>query len=623
MKKKILVVDNSLVILKFMTRLLEMEGHQVKTAEDGLSAIDILMTYIPDVMFIDLVMPNINGEQLCRIIRNMPLLKNTYAVILSATIAEKSWDFTELGANAFIAKGPFNQMSKHVLAAIEQSDHDIPMGDPKEVMGPNNVYKREITKELISAEKHLETILSNISDGIIELASQGRIIFTNPAAVSIMGLSEEALLGIKFTELINEGDRKRIEDSLIKIDEGSQKVDLDAPMLLNNKQILLSILAIKKDAGSSVILLINDITERKLAEEVLRESEEKYRSMMEAMSDSVCICSSDFRIAYMNPSMIQMIGHDATGELCHKAIHEKDEQCPWCLYDKVQQGESSEVEIVSPKNNRPYSVTNSPIFHEDGSVSKMTIYRDITETKQLQDKLFRSERLSATGQLAATIAHEINSPLQGITSLLNSIRRTHNQDERLLEKLDLVKGGFISIRDTVKKLLDLNRPGKENKQTININRVITDTIGLLKSYLKKNGVKIVLNLSPKIPNITASPQQLGQVFMNLISNAVEAMTGNSKPKESWEARESADREITVNSNFEKNIITIEVADTGPGILKEDMAHIFDPSYTRKKEMGMGIGLALCHGIIEDHNGSIAVKNAPEGGAILKITLTIT
>ena len=621
MKKKILVVDNNPVILKLMTRLLGKEGHQLKTAEDGLSALDILMTYIPDVMFIDLVMPNINGEQLCRIIRKMPALKDTYAVILSATMAENPSVYTELGANAFIVKGPFNKMAEHVLAAVEQSDHDIPMGDQKKIMG-FDAYTRQITKELLSAKGHLEAILRNISDALIELASDGRIIFANPAGVSLMGLSEEALLGSKFTELINEGDRKRIEDSLMRIDEGSQEVDLDTPMIVNSRQVLLSMLSVKEDVRSSIILVIKDITERKRAEKVLRESEEKYRSMMEAMNDSVYICSSDFHIAYMNPSMIKMIGHDATGKLCHKAIYHRNEQCSWCLHDKVQQGESAETEIVSPKNNRSYNVTHSPIFHGDGSVSKMTIYRDITVTKQLQHQLFRSERLLATGQLAATIAHEINSPLQGITSLLNSIERTHNQDERLSAKLNLVKSGFISIRDTVKKLLDLNRPGKEEKQSTNINRVIENTVGLLKSHLKKNGVKIALNLSSRIPNITASPQQLGQVFMNLISNAVEAMAGTSKSKDVRKTRESADREITVNSNLRKDNIIIKVADTGPGILKEDMEHIFDSFFTRKKEMGMGIGLSLCHGIIEDHNGSIAAKNSPEGGAIFKITLPV-
>ncbi len=619
MKKKILVVDNSPVILKFMTNLFRKEGHQLKTAEDGLSALDILKTYIPDVMFIDLVMPNINGEQLCRTIRKIPALKDTYAVILSATMAEKRSVYTELGANSFIVKGPFNKMAEHVLAAIEQSDHDIPMDDKETIMGLD-ARTRQITKELISAKGHHEAILRNISDALIELTPEGRIIFANPAGISLMGLSEEALLGSKFTELINEGDRKRIEDSLVKIGEGPQEVGLDIPMIVNNRHILLSMLLVKDDVRSSVILVIKDISERKRVEQVLRESEEKYRSMMEAMNDSVYICSSDSHIAYMNPSMIKMIGHDATGELCHKAIFDRDEQCPWCIHDEVQQGESGETEIVIPKNKRSYNVTHSPIFHEDGSVSKMTSYRDITVTKQLQHQLLRSERLLATGQLAATIAHEINSPLQGITSLLHSIERTHNQDERLLAKLNLVKSGFISIRDTVKKLLDLNRPGKEKKQSMNINRVIEDTTGLLKSYLKQKGVKIVLNLSSRMPNITVSPQQLGQVFMNLISNAVEAMAGTSKSKDVRKTRESADRKITVNSNLRKDNIIIKIADTGPGILKEDMEHIFDPFYTRKKEKGIGIGLSLCHGIIEDHNGSIAAKNSSKGGAIIKITL---
>ena len=110
--------------------------------------------------------------------------------------------------------------------------------------------------------------------------------------------------------------------------------------------------------------------------------------------------------------------------------------------------------------------------------------------------------------------------------------------------------------------------------------------------------------------------------MNLINNAVEAMAGTSKSKDGWKTRESGDREITINSNLRKDNIIIEVADTGPGISKEDMEHIFDPFYTRKKEKGMGIGLALCHGIIEDYNGSILAKNSPESGAIFTLALPI-
>ncbi len=119
--------------------------------------------------------------------------------------------------------------------------------------------------------------------------------------------------------------------------------------------------------------LENEAVERKRVEEALRESEEKYRSMMEAMDEAVYICSQDYRVKYMNPAMVKRTGWDAVGELCHKVINELDEKCPWCVHSKVQQGESLKTEIVSPKDGRSYHISNSPIFHENGSISKMTV----------------------------------------------------------------------------------------------------------------------------------------------------------------------------------------------------------------------------------------------------------
>ena len=135
--------------------------------------------------------------------------------------------------------------------------------------------------------------------------------------------------------------------------------------------------------------LKREIGERKRGEEALRESEEKYRTMMESMKAAVYICSPDFRVEYMNSAMIKRTGLDAAGELCHKAIHDLEERCPWCAHDKIQQGASAETEILSPKDNRYYNVSHSPIFFQDGSISKMTIYRDITERKQAEEERVR------------------------------------------------------------------------------------------------------------------------------------------------------------------------------------------------------------------------------------------
>ncbi|MDQ1333312.1 MAG: Histidine kinase [Thermodesulfobacteriota bacterium] len=476
--------------------------------------------------------------------------------------------------------------------------------------------------ETAAEEKY--RVITEFANDCITVIQDGKIVFRNRACCELTGLPLTNSTARELLDITAPEDRKMVFGyyrALLK--DGHSPHPITASIRRSEGEqrfIEISSSLIQHRGRTAALSIMRDITERKRAEEILRESEEKYRSMMEAMGDSVYICSPDFRVVYMNPSLIKITGRDATGERCHKALFNEDKQCQWCLHDRVQQGEICETEMVSPKDNRFYHITYSPIFHEDGSVSTMIIYRDITLTKRLQEQLLRSDRLSATGQLAATIAHEINSPLQGITSLLHSIERTHNNDLRLLEKLGLVKKGFMSIRDTVKKLLDLNRPGKEAKQSANINRIIEDTAGLLKSYLERNRVKITLTLSSALPNVTCSPQQLGQVFMNLISNAVEAMAGNIMSKDGLSTREPIENRVAITSDLRGDDILIEVADAGSGISEQDMEHLFEPFYTRKKELGMGIGLSLCHSIIEDHKGTISAKNSPGGGAVFTITL---
>ncbi len=239
-----------------------------------------------------------------------------------------------------------------------------------------------------------------------------------------------------------------------------------------------------------------------------------------------------------------------------------------------------------------------------------------------QEQIIRSERLAATGQLAASVAHEINSPLQAISILLGTMRRENEENKELLDNIVLLKGAFYNIRDTVKNLMDLNRSGKERKQMINVNAIIISTVALMKSHIKKNKVKINLNLSQTIPDLIASPQQLSHVFLNLINNAVEAMSGSTKSEDKWKERTKIGGDISIKTMLKKDKVVIQVSDTGPGIAEEDLEHIFDPFYTRKKTMGTGVGLSICNGIIEDHDGDIEAKNAKDGGAVFTIILPV-
>ena len=154
----------------------------------------------------------------------------------------------------------------------------------------------------------------------------------------------------------------------------------------------------------------------KQSEKMARESEEKFRIMMETLKDLVYICSADFRVEYMNPAMIRRTGRDATGENCSKALHDLNEKCSWCVHDKVQQGESLESDLISPKDNRSYHNSQSPIAYGDGSISKMTVFRDTTDQKLAEQQI--KSALKEKEVLLSEVHHRVKNNMQIIISLL-------------------------------------------------------------------------------------------------------------------------------------------------------------------------------------------------------------
>lgn len=266
MKKKILVVDNHPVVLKFMSQLLEEKGHQALTAEDGLSALEILKMYTPDVIFIDLIMPHIGGEKLCQIIRKIPALKEAYLIILSAIAAEQEIDYTSFGADACIAKGSLDKMTKHVLATLEQVDQKNGVLHPPKTIGIEDVYARNITTELLSVKKHFEVILNGMAEGILEITPEGKLVYANPKAISLINRTEDQLLSSDFADLFLESDRQRIKDHLMEIHLASQPIAVNGPLTLNGKQVSLHLLPVMDEMQRSIIIILNDVSEQKRME---------------------------------------------------------------------------------------------------------------------------------------------------------------------------------------------------------------------------------------------------------------------------------------------------------------------------------------------------------------------
>jgi PAS domain S-box-containing protein len=266
MTKKILVVDDNRMILKFLSNLLDGEGHEVKTCEDGLAALSLLTTYQPDIVFVDLIIPKIGGDKLCQIIRAMEHMKDCYLVIISAAVAEMDLDFSKIGVNACIAKGPFGQMGKHVLAAIRDSNDPSKAIYEHEIRGIASVngipvYARRMTKELLGRNRHLETILESMNEGIVEV-STGRVVYANSAAVKLFALPLENLLSAEPRELFDEAARNRIDTLMNRNTEKSPVVGLARPLELHGRQIVIRSFPVEVEADTT-ILLITDVTDQR------------------------------------------------------------------------------------------------------------------------------------------------------------------------------------------------------------------------------------------------------------------------------------------------------------------------------------------------------------------------
>jgi len=373
--------------------------------------------------------------------------------------------------------------------------------------------------------------------------------------------------------------------------------------------------------------LATEIEERKHAEESLRTSEEIFRSLVENINEVIYVVDTNGVMTYVSPSVEAMLGYEPNALIGHpymEFVHPEDTAVHMQHFNQALYGQIGAQEYrVAHKNGemRWIQTSSRPVYSEGVLLGIQGVMTDITQRKFLQERLILTEKLAATGQLAASVAHEINSPLQAIAMILSEIRSTHKDDVVLMEMLDLIRSAFNSIRDTVRNLLDLNRPGMEDKRPCNVNEVIEKTVSLVSSYMKQSRVKVELDLYPRMPVLMASPQQLGQVFLNLINNAYESITGISHPNEA-ESPAQKGGVIIIRTNSDGSTVVVEIKDNGPGIRPEDMNHIFDPFFTRKKRMGMGVGLSICLGIIEDHKGTIEAANSPEGGAVFKVTLPI-
>ena len=360
-----------------------------------------------------------------------------------------------------------------------------------------------------------------------------------------------------------------------------------------------------------------------LLDRKLQVSEEKYRCMMESMKDAVYICSSEFRIEYMNPRMISRIGYDASGELCHKAIYDSDEKCSWCVFDRIQEGEHADYELENPKDNRYYSITNSPIRHSEESISNLTIVRDITESKAIEAQLYQARKMGSIGTLAGGIAHDFNNILSGIMGYTELALDSVECESQLYNNLQEVFRAGNRARDLVKQILTFSRQTGQNRKPIQVRHIVNEALKFLRASLPTS-TEVRRNIQSDAL-VLADPTQIHQVLMNLCANADHAMREKGGVLEVKLEEVELDADFTALQPDMKPgaYLNLTVSDTGNGMPPDVLERIFDPFFTTKETgEGTGMGLSVVHGIIGSYGGAITAYSEPGQGSTFKVYLPI-
>jgi two-component system, NtrC family, sensor kinase len=237
--------------------------------------------------------------------------------------------------------------------------------------------------------------------------------------------------------------------------------------------------------------------------------------------------------------------------------------------------------------------------------------RDEQLKEYTKSKIMESERLALIGQLSANVAHELNNPLQGIVTYSHLLLEEDSFNEDAKTNLQKIVVQANRCRDIIRGLLDFSRHKNPDKTLCNVNTLLTGCISLVEKQAPFHNIQLLTEMESNLPSIVLDPSQIERVFLNLIINAAEAMDGNGKLT------------ITTRYNREKGSIEIRVQDTGHGISAENMPKIFDPFFTTKETgHGVGLGLAISYGIVQEHGGSITVESELEKGTTFTVSLPL-
>lgn len=274
----------------------------------------------------------------------------------------------------------------------------------------------------------------------------------------------------------------------------------------------------------------------------------------------------------------------------------------------------SELSLDVPGNDNLMVEVSARFFEYEGQRLIQAIARDVSEQHALTDKLVQADKLVLLGQLSAGVAHEIRNPLAAVNLNLQILKRQLQQETPEYSYVCTALQGVERITRIVEVTLNFSRPAVPDIQGLNLNALLPSTLELVASVLKRKEISVELKLDDSLPAVAADAKQMQQVFINLITNAADAIKTKGQITISSYREDAARR-------FEGSFVVVAVSDTGSGIPPEDLSKIFNPFFTRKAE-GTGLGLPITQRILHQHNGIIDVESSVGKGTTFYVKLPI-
>ena len=514
--------------------------------------------------------------------------------------------------------------------------HDSSPPDTRFVALVRNITERKQAEETLRESwEMLRSIFISSPDSITVVDLNERIKLCNQSTADIHGYSSaEQLIGKSLSELVAEEDRPRMMEAKKHVMIHGFAKDIPFIGLRGSGgqfagELSFSVLKDSSGRPTGFVGVTRDTTERKRAEKALRQSEERFRQVVETVSDFIWEVDVDGLYTFTSPSVEKILGYTAN-ELVGKLhfydlfVPEVREQLKTAALEafKARQSFRAFPNRNLSKNGRTvYLETNGvPIVDEAGHLLG---YRgtdtDVTdrhqaemETQILRQELARFSRIATVGQLTTSIAHELNQPLAAILSNAQAALRLMRGGTPDLKELHEIFDDIVDddkrAGEIIRRMRSMLKRDTGEHSPISMNSLITNVVAIVQNDTLINEVSVVLDLGSPLPPVDANQIQLQQAILNLVVNALEAVEGSEQPQE-----------VVLRTRQADGKIILYVVDAGPGIPADKLESIFEPFYTTKPN-GMGLGLSIARTIIEAHEGRIWAENNPSHGASFFIAL---